>query len=155
MSVDVSTTKTMSGENAVRRSLLSLTIGRMSVRIALGIYLLMWLLTALIGIPSVDRRFDEDLAMGSVGFGGPHNVPMPVKRVAFFDVSDLDPSTLLRNAPDTPWRCRSNGFAVAPFVIIDEVAWQDHILSGFSGRRLVFWFFGFIRWVAIKQYWVS
>lgn len=128
-------------------------IGRKSIRIALGLYLLMWLLTAMVGIPSVDRRFDEELAMGSTGWGGPGNVAMPVKRVAFFELSD--PSNLVGKVPDTPWRCRSDGFAVAPFVILDEAAWQDHILSGFSGRRLIFWFFGFSRWYPIRQYWVS
>ena len=124
-----------------------------SVRIALGVYLALWLITALIGLPDVDQTFDRELAMGSVGFGGPGNVEMPVKRIDFFDAHD--PSNFPSTIPDTPWRCRSNGIAVAPFVIIDEAAWQDHIMSGFAGRRAVFWFFGFSRWVPIKQYWVS
>ena len=126
---------------------------RRSVQVALGVYLLMWAITAFFGLPSVDRRFDQDLAMGSVGWGGPSNVKMPVKRIDFFDAKD--PSSLAASVPDTPWRCRSGGFAVAPFVIVDEAAWQNHILSGFAGKRLVLWFFGFTRWVPIKQYWVS
>ena len=113
----------------------------------------MWAITGQFGLSEVDRIFDEELAMGSLGFGGTGNVEMPIKRIDFFDASD--PTDFPASVPDTPWCCRSNGIAVAPFLIVDEVAWQDHILSGFAGRRAVFWFFGISAWVPLKQYWVS
>ena len=118
-----------------------------------GAYLLLWSMTALIGLPQVDDAFDRELAMGSIGFGGPSNVEMPVKRIEMFELSF--PPSFPDYVPETPWTCRSRGVAVAPFVIIDEAAWQDHILSGFGGRRLVFWVFGYVSWTPLKKYWVS
>ncbi len=128
-------------------------LAKRSVQIAIGTYLLLWAITAFYGLPSVDRRFDQDLAMGSVGWGGPSNVKMPVTRIEFLDARD--PMSSSTGIPDTPWRCRSGGVAVAPFLIVDEAAWQTHILSGFAGKRLIVWVFGFTTWVPIKQYWVS
>lgn len=118
-----------------------------------GAYLLLWGMTALVGLPQVDEAFDRDLAMGSVGFGGKANVAMPVERIEMFELTF--PPSFPNHVPETPWRCRSRGVAVAPFVIVDEAAWQDHILSGFGGRRLVFWAFGYVRWRPLKIYWVS
>lgn len=126
---------------------------RRSVRIASGVYLALWLVTALVGLPDVDRDFDEELAMGSLGFGGEENQEVPVMRIDFIDFSD--PENFPSVIPGAPWRCRSNGFAIAPFVIVDEAAWQDHALSGFAGRRVVIWAFGFVRWFPIQKYWVS
>ena len=122
-------------------------------RIIFGGYLLAWLITALVGLPQIDRKFDEELATGSVGFGDPESIDIPVTRLDFFDPSDS--TNLPSSVPDTPWRCRSRGIAIAPFLIIDEAAWQDHVLSGFAGKRLVFWFFGFSRWTPITHFWVS
>lgn len=125
---------------------------KLLIAFALG-YLVLWAITALVGLPQVDHAFDRDLATGSVGFGDAGNVEIPVQRIDYFDLAD--PESLPAHVPETPWRCRSKGVAVAPFVIVDEAAWQDHLLSGFGGRRLVFWVFGYVRWIPLRKYWVS
>ena len=114
----------------------------------------MWAITGLFGPASVDRHFDEEFAFGSTGFGGTGNDSVQLQRIELFDLDDPlgMPADL---SPDARWRCRSRGFAIAPFLIIDEAAWHDHILSGFAGKRLVFWFFGFSRWMPLRTYWVS
>jgi hypothetical protein len=56
---------------------------------------------------------------------------------------------------DKPWRARSTGYVVAPFIVIDEVACQWGALAGESEHRIVFWFFGYSEWGRIKTYWVS
>ena len=116
-----------------------------------AVYLILWAFTAAVGIPQVDEAFDRELAVGSAGMGS--GAKMLVKRVPFFDSSEVDPHP--ESVRGVPWRCRSAGFAVAPFLIIDEVAWQQHALSGFGGMRLVFWYPGHTRWFVLKRYWVS
>ena len=116
----------------------------------------LWILTGLIGLPSVDRAFDREFAVGSsVDRHGTKSAP--VTRVPFRSLPrpfETVPEVAF-NPPGRPWRMRSNGVAVAPFVIIDEAAWQVHPLSVFGGRRVVFWLFGFSTWHALKAYWVS
>lgn len=126
---------------------------RKKLIIALGFYLILWALTSVVGLPQVDQAFDRQFAMGSVGFadGGANEVP--VRRIEVFDMRN--PEASANQLPDWPWRCRSTGVAIAPFVILDEAAWQVHALSGFGGRRLVFWAFGFVRWVPLRRCWVS
>lgn len=125
---------------------------KLLIAFAMG-YLVLWTITALVGLPHVDHAFDRELATGSVGFGDADNRETPVQRIDFFDLAD--PGSLSSHIRETPWRCRSKGVAVAPFVIVDEAAWQDHLLSGFGGRRLVFWVFGYVRWIPLRRYWVS
>jgi hypothetical protein len=120
------------------------------------IYCTLWTLTALFGLPDVDRKFDVDFAIGSQGFGvaGKRQEVVPVMRIPF-STSLRNPEVTPDYVPDKPWRARSAGLAIAPFLVIDEVAAQTHVLAGLSGHRLVFWFFGFSRWILIKTYWVS
>lgn len=136
---------------------------RKAVRWFAAIYLTLWLVTALFGVASVDRAvdraFDREFAEGSRGLG-PGSTPMPVIRIPFQRLPE--PFHRLRDRRDvpfdvlrTPWRMRSPGLAVAPFLILDEAAWQSDALAGYGGRRVVFWFFGFSAWYPLKVYWVS
>jgi len=115
-----------------------------------------WAVTALFGLPDVDRKFDLEFAVGTQGLGvaGKRLEVMPVMRIPF-TTSLRDPKTMPSYVPDKPWRARSGGFAVAPFIVIDEVACQWGSLAGLSAHRVVFWFFGYSEWARIKTYWLS
>ena len=115
-----------------------------------ALYLALWGLTWFAGIPQVDQDFDRLFAVGSISRSGPS---VPVRRLPFFDASDH--MTTPPGIAGSPWRCRSHGFAVAPFVIIDRAACRIHPMAGFSGVRLVVWFFGESRWTFISKDWDS
>lgn len=124
---------------------------RLTLYLLAILYASSWATTGFVGLPQIDRKFDEDLSIGSIGY--PHYQIKTVKRIPFFDAADplQIPAVLYEN----PWRCRSRGFSIAPFIVIDEVAWQTDALSGFAGTRIVFWFFGRIHWVPLRKHWVS
>ncbi|MCW1925289.1 hypothetical protein OKA05_22200 [Luteolibacter arcticus] len=126
---------------------------RKQVLIGASIYLFLWSITALVGLPQVDQAFERELAMGSFEFADTGIAEVPVRRIEFFNISN--PEDLEGRVSDQPWKCRSAGLAVAPFVIVDQAAWQQYPLSGFGGRRLVLWTFGYVRWRPLKKYWVS
>ena len=117
------------------------------------VYCTLWAITALFGLPDVDRKFDIEFSVGT------QNLAPPGKRSELVPVMRIPFSTELRDlhasVPDKPWRARSSGFAIAPFMIVDEVASQWGPLAGLSSKRLVFWFFGYSEWRDIKTYWLS
>jgi hypothetical protein len=128
------------------------------ILVAGGVYVVLWALTWTWGLHDVDRAFDAefavacDRAFGS-GHGDDQGATARVVRLSRFNVRDLSDPT---NEPcDDYFRYRSRGSAVAPFVIVDEAAWVDAPLSGFGGRRVVFWFFGATTWFPIWAYWVA
>jgi hypothetical protein len=110
------------------------------LRLGLGLYLALWIITDLFGGRTIDRQFDQQFAFGYTTFGGSGGLH-PVARVPYSHQMRQAPIARSDNAP--LWRARSNGFAIAPFLIVDEAAWIDGPLSGFSGVRLVIWFFGY------------
>ena len=124
---------------------------RIKITIGLGLYCGLWGLTALVGLPSVDRAFDREHSEGFSLMG--QEKPESVIRVDGIpnpkDLRDIRNKSL----PDKPWRYRGKGHAIAPFVIIDEVAWVTAPLGGGAGRRMVFWLFGLQFWVPIQWYW--
>ena len=113
---------------------------RMNLRIGISSYCILWALAALFGLPDVDRKFGVESAVGTRGIapGGKRLEIVPVVRIPF--------STELRgrgiihgNVLDGPWRARSTGYAIAPFLVIDDIAYQTDALAGLSGPRFVFW----------------
>ncbi|MBN8461171.1 MAG: hypothetical protein J0M04_25385 [Verrucomicrobia bacterium] len=125
---------------------------RKITRICLGVYLGLWLLTATIGNHQVNRKFDEDFGFGTVRPGSADRVR--IVRIRNLDVRDPDNP---RNDPLIPenglFRQRSWGIAIAPFVIVDEVATVFAPLGGFGGLRVNVWFFGYVRSVPVYPYW--
>lgn len=115
-------------------------------------YLALWLLTATVGRHAADTIFAREFSQGATGFGSTAK-PTQVTRLPFQRLRD--PRDFKPQFPAHPWRMRSRGIAVAPFLIVDEAAWQTHALSGFAGWRLVVWFFGYSAWLPLKTYWVS
>ena len=97
------------------------------------------------------QRFCEEFRYGSPGLGGEE---VEIKRLDTFHVRDLmDP----RNADLIPqnglFRYRSQGIAVAPFVIVDEVGTIFGGLAGMGAARVNVWFFGWTNWWVLKGYW--
>ena len=83
--------------------------------VAIGV---MWLLTATWGSRDADREFDRQFAFGHVGLGGERTIA--ITRMASMNPGNLeDPAN---QYPDGPWRYRGFSIAVAPFVLVDEVA---------------------------------
>lgn len=120
-------------------------------RVLLGlifVYMVLWLLTATWGNVTVNQKFDEQIALGYPGLS---TTPVPVVRIPYTrEMRDLGWSP-----PEEPWRARSRGVAIAPFLILDAAAWINGGLSGFSGFRLNLWFFGASSWIPLKVFWVS
>jgi hypothetical protein len=122
------------------------------LRWGFGLYLALWIITGLFADASINRHFNEQFAFGYTTWsesGGLH----PVVRVPYSHQMRKAPIARSDNAP--LWRARSNGFAIAPFLLVDQAAWIDGPLSGFSGVRLVIWFFGYTHWFPLKAYWVA
>src|SRR5687767_5813106 len=125
--------------------------GRRLVYVA-ATYLVLWLLTATVGLRSVDRAFDREFARGSTGAFQSAR-PAEVRRLPFqrFPLFSDSQSAV---PPEHPFRMRTKGYAIAPFLVVDEVSCQTHAFSGWGGHRLVFWLFGLSTWVPLKEYWV-
>jgi hypothetical protein len=126
------------------------------LRIIAWTYGTLWAVTALFGLPDVDRKFDLEFAVGTQGFAVERKRPdiIPVIRIPFSGQL-RDPRAMPSYVPAKPWRSRSSGIAIAPFLVIDEVACQWGSLAGLSAHRIVFWFFRYTEWARIKTYWVS
>lgn len=122
--------------------------------IGVGSYAALWVLTGVVGLPQVDRAFDQEFASGSPDAFATEGRPVrevPASRVPYVRVTDPSRHSL----PDIPFRSRSTGFAIAPFLVVDEACIAQAPLAAFSGRRLVVWFFGYSWWVPLKIWWVS
>jgi hypothetical protein len=130
--------------NASRRK------SRKSLSWSVGIYLLLWVLTATWGTSTVDNLFDREIAFG---YRGLSDNPEPVVRIPYTPEMQSPLSNWQVSHP--LWRARSRSIAVAPFAIVDAAAWVDGSLSGFSGYRVTFWFFGASRWIPLRVFWVS
>ena len=126
---------------------------RKALAIAAGVYCILWFLTATWGARDVDRAFDREFGVGVVGLSG-DAATAPIQRIdRLANFRDLmDPAN---QVPDDPgyFRSRSRGFAVAPFVIVDEAAAVVAPLGGFGARRINVWFFGLTKWWAVEAYW--
>jgi len=119
-----------------------------------GSYAVLWILTGVLGLPQTDRAFDREFASGSPDAFTPEDRPVrrvPASRVPYVRVTDPSKQSL----PAIPFRSRSTGFPIAPFLIIDEACVAQAPLAAFSGRRIVLWFFGYSRWFPLKVWWVS
>ena len=124
---------------------------RAKIAIGFGLYCGLWSLTALVGLPSVDRTFDRQHSEG-FSLMGQEKTESVIRINSMPNPKDLR-DIRNKSLPDKPWRYRGKGHAIAPFVIIDEVAWVTAPLGGGAGRRLVFWLFGPQIWFPIQWYW--
>ncbi len=123
-----------------------------SVRIAVAIYVLLWILTAVVGNSRIDRAFEEQNRYGYNKMGSDERVE--IKRIKKLYVRDLlDP----RNESLIPatglFRYRSPGIAIAPFVVVDEIGTIFAPLGGIGGIRLSLWFFGATQSWVVYPYW--
>jgi hypothetical protein len=76
---------------------------RKNLRIGISIYCLLWALTALFGLPDVDRKFDVEYAVGTRGIapGGKRLEIVPVVRIPFS--TELHSRGIIHgNVPDGP-----------------------------------------------------
>ena len=126
---------------------------RKKLRTGLGIYAALWVITGVWGLPQVDRAFDREFAVGSDGISsvGRPARRLPTSRVPYKRV--IEPTG--KGLPNLPFRSRSRGFPIAPFVIIDEICEVQTPFAGFSGQRVVFWLFGYSYWFPIRVWWVA
>lgn len=118
--------------------------------LAASVYFVLWIVTGFVGNRQVDAQFDQQFAKGTsrlnqkepegvIRIARPKNLPS-----AHGDESDI---------PTGPWRYRGQAVAVAPFLIVDEIAWVTAPLGGGAGRCLVLWFFGKIWRVPLPALW--
>ena len=124
---------------------------RKNLLIALCFYVALWIITGAFGLPQVDRAFDEEYAIGSRdGLESAARV-VRASRVPYVRITDPSQQPI----PEVPFRSRSVGIPIAPFLILDEICVAETPLAAFSGRRLIFWFFGYSRVFTLKVWWVS
>lgn len=123
-----------------------------SFRAAVSIYIALWIVTALFGNSRINKSFDRQFAVGFTTLAE-NEEPKPAVRVPYS--REMRNPRNLDSVKAPVWRARTTGFPVAPFVIVDEAAWIDGPLSGFSGIRVVIWFFGYTHWFPLKVFWVS
>jgi hypothetical protein len=121
--------------------------GRKAIKWIICVYATLWVITAIWGTLSVDHAFDHEFAVGSRW-----DDPMPLVRVRSM-VNPKDLNDPKNDLPEYPFRYRSRGLAIAPFIILDEVAYVTAPLGGWGGRRIVLWFFGFTTWFGYDTYW--
>jgi hypothetical protein len=131
------------------------------------IYVLLWVLTATWGLADVDRVFDRqfewaysDPSLNSIGIDGwPKKFQrieiMRADGVNLHDPYGVENRANAKNTPKQFWRCRTKGFPIAPFLILDEAGAQWGELMGLGGRRLTIWFFGWNHCWWIQHYWAS
>ena len=128
------------------------------------VYLLLWMITATLGLIDVDHSFDREFEwaypklFSSDPLLGSANDRTKVARVNGVNLRDPYGLYNQANAGSSPsgyWRCRTCGFPIAPFIIIDEAGAQWAPLAGVGGRRLVVWFFGWSHYWWIQHFWLS
>jgi hypothetical protein len=116
-----------------------------------AIYLSLWLITATWGLIDIDRQFDRQFSSG-------YKIPGTSKVVPNIRLSNIDPRNPFGAKQLNPglfWRYRSKGTPIAPFIVVDDVAYQDGSMMGYAGKRLVFWCFGLSASIPLAMYWMS
>lgn len=124
--------------------------------IPFGIYMFLWLLTATWGTYDVRNHFDKEFEYGYHGLGGEEKVKIP--NIDSFYVYDLENEYNQDKIPRSSrglFRYKSIGIAVAPFIIIDNMAAVWGGLAGLGAKRFNFWFFGYTWWHPIIHYWCA
>ena len=126
-------------------------LNKRNVRVAVGLYCLLWIVTALWGNVDVDRQFDREFNYGYKDFSEER---IELTRINSFFVKDLmDPRNKGLVPTNGRFRYRSHGIAIAPFVIVDQIGTVFASLGGLGALRLNVWLFGFTKWWVIQGYW--
>ena len=120
-------------------------------RAAVGVYLILWLLTAILGNKQIDHKFDRDFRYGSATNS---DEQVEITRIDTLHVRDLmDP----RNASLIPanglFRYRSTGIAIAPFLVLDEIGVAYASMGGVGAIRASLWLPGYSRSWLLHPYW--
>lgn len=125
---------------------------RPSVRIALVIYLVLWIITAVVGNSQIDRAFDAQFRYGYPKMDSDERVE--ITRIETFYVRDLqDPRNESLIPENGLFRYRGPGIAIAPFIVVDEVGTVFASLGGGGSIRLNLWFFGKNKAWVVYSYW--
>ncbi|MGV3773580.1 MAG: hypothetical protein ACO1QB_11805 [Verrucomicrobiales bacterium] len=140
----------MEGMMALVSRMIKSPRNRKLLQLTLAGYCFLWLLTGVWGSRHITHSFHHEFASGSTDLGANNNT-IRLVQIPF--------TTAMRSpefhTPHKLWRAKNIGIAIAPFFLLDEAAWQNHPLSGFSGFRLNLWFFGYTKWWPVKAHWVA
>jgi hypothetical protein len=96
----------------------------------------------------VNRAFDRQYARSESGQG--EAIPRATEVDIYHPYQQGAP-----RLPGPKWRWRNWGYSVAPFVIIDQAGVQWDSKAGKSGRRIIFWAFGWSHPFWIRYYWIA
>lgn len=122
------------------------------LKIIIGIYLFLWLLTAIWGTYDIRRKFNHDFEYGYKNWT---NERIKIVSLDSFYVYDLANKYNEGRIPrDGLFKYKSSGIAVAPFIVVDNIAvvWAD--LAGLGAARLNIWVPGYIWSHPIIVYWL-
>jgi hypothetical protein len=108
--------------------------------ILIGIYILMWLLTATWGHYDLYKTFDGDMSDPNSGIQLVHKV------------KNLKDPSQAEVSVEGYWRYRKC-FSMAPFVVRFEYAYIGSSISGGAGKGIALWFFGYKHLLSHESYW--
>jgi hypothetical protein len=102
---------------------------------AVAVYLVLWELTQLAGMPAVDRMVRAGMPIdSSYAYTG---IPRQVKHATTGPI----------------YYCRATAYA--PFLVGVEYGWQSEALRGDGGTTMYFWFFGLTTRIGETEHWAS
>jgi hypothetical protein len=107
---------------------------KISIIVVLG-YLLLWLVTATLGIHHFEGILDDNI----------ERIETKPKNIKDLENIHVDAEGYWQYL-----KCR----AVAPFVIHYEFAFISSSIAGGAGKGVVFWFFGYKKSLHMERYWV-
>jgi hypothetical protein len=120
--------------------------------ILFAIYMFLWFLTAIWGNCDVRRDFDKQFEYGYPNLAGGEKVK--ITSIDSFYVYSLEHEYNQDKLPENGlFRYKSIGIAIAPFVIVDNMAEVSGVLSGLGATRLNLWLFGYTWWYPVIAYW--
>ena len=125
------------------------------VIIPFAIYMFLWLLTATWGTYDVRSHFDKQF---EYGYPNLSDEKIKITNIDSFYVYSLDHEHNQDKIPSNScglFRYKSIGIAIAPFVVIDNMATIWGGLAGLGATRFNFWFFGYNWWYPIIPYWCA
>jgi len=131
---------------------ISRLLKRKGFRIAVCVYALLWLITAVFANRDLDREFDEQFRYGYEN--REPDAKVEITRIGKLNVRNLaEPSNYKLLPSNGLFRFRSRGVVVAPFIVVDEIGTIFAPLGGIGGLRLNLWFFGATKSWMIRVYW--
>ena len=122
-------------------------------RIFVSVYIFLWLLTAVWGNYDVRKKFNIQYGYAYKEWT---NEKIKTEEVSSFYVYDLEHEYNKDKIPENGrFRYKSIGIAIAPFIIVDNIAAVWASLAGIGATRINLWVFGYTWGSPVIVYWCA